>query len=140
MKLKFCYLSGGHHPIAGDILYPVQLISDGPEAERYQRYLASPLGSAARDPQACDRLSDAIARVKSGELEEYLFDADDVELSIRRDFIQCDIVVNNDWVGNPAGRIGLQLWQLALDGWRKFLDMPKSIESTVEIELPEESA
>lgn len=139
MKLKFCCLSGGRHPVVGDVLYPVQLVSDGPEAARYQRYLASPLGTAARDTRACESLSRAMAQVKSGEMESFLFDADDVELHIGPEFVQCDIVINDEWTDNPAGRIALHHWQLALDGWRRFLSLPKSLESTVEVQLSDDA-
>lgn len=136
MKLKFCYVSGGMHPSIGQVLHPVQVISGSGEVVRYQRYLANAIGSVARDVPGCDRLLQLISSVESGQEDRVMYDADDVELTITSDAVQVDINANDEWVGNPEGRIGLTQWRSALDGWKRFLNLPQSIESVVEIEVP----
>lgn len=135
MKIRFSYVSGGVHPVVGEVLYPVQQVSDGPEGVRYQRYLASPIGSVARDKVSCERLLRDISRVQTGESESIEVDSDDVELVLSPLGVQCNITVSDEWTDNPEGFIELRLWQLALEGWLRFLSLPKSLESVVEVEL-----
>lgn len=136
MKLKFCYVSGGVHPSIGQVLHPVQVISESDEVVRYQRYLANAIGSVARDAPGCDRLLELISSVENGQEDRVMYDADDVELTITSAAVQVDINANDEWVGNPQGRIGVAQWRAALEGWKRFLSLPQSIESVVEIEVP----
>lgn len=135
MRIKYEYVSGGLHPVVGEVLYPIQRVIDGAEVERYQRYLASPIGSVARDLAACLELEAAIARVQAGELPSIHLDYDEIELAVTPLGVQCNINVSDEWVDNPDGRIGLGVWQQALEAWRRFLALPKSLESSVEIEF-----
>lgn len=135
VRIRFEHVSGGRHPVVGDILYPVQRASDGVEVERYQRYLASPIGSVARDVATCKVVEAAIGRVRAGEVTSVNLDCDEVELVITCHGVQCHVHVSDGWVDHRDGLIGLDAWQQALEAWRRFLSLPKSAESFVEIEL-----
>ncbi|MBI5256103.1 MAG: hypothetical protein HY855_06355 [Burkholderiales bacterium] len=138
MRITFKYLSGGQHALLGEVLYPAQLASDGANQTRFQRYLASPIGSVARDVEACDRVLSMIRDVERGRVETAHHDADDVELTLTRHAVQVDIVVNDQWVDNPDGRFDLETYRLVLEGWRQFLGLPKRLDSIVEVALPDD--
>jgi hypothetical protein len=136
MKLKFCYVSGGEHPVIGQVLYPAQIISESSEGERYQRYLANALGSVAREMADCDRLLGLISSVENGEEEQVVYDGDDVELVMTKDEVQVNIHANSEWVGKPEGRIGASFWRAALEARKRFLVLPERLDSAVEVDIP----
>ena len=135
MKLKFCYVSGGEHPVIGQVLYPAQTISESSEGERYQRYLANAVGSVAREMADCDRLLKLISSVENGEEEQVVYDGDDVELVITKDGVQVNIHANSEWVGRREGRINASAWKEALEGQKHFLALPERLDSIVEIDV-----
>jgi len=57
----------------------------------------------------------------------------DVTLTLTAEGVQVDIESNDDWVGKQEGRFSLREWQLVLEGWKRFLAMPQSPESVVEV-------
>lgn len=50
--------------------------------------------------------------------------------------VQVDILVNDDWIGQPAGRFTLQEWRKILEKWKYFLELPKGSEEVVVVKLP----
>lgn len=136
MRLKFSYVSGGEHPVIGQVLYPAQLISGSSEDERYQRYLANAVGSVAREMADCDRLLGLISSVENGEKDQAVYDGDDVELVITKDEVQVNIHANSEWVGKPEGRIDASAWKAALEGRKRFLTLPEGLDSVVEVDIP----
>lgn len=136
MKLKFCYVSGGEHPVIGQVLYPAQIISESLDSDRYQRYLANAVGSVAREIADCDRLLALISSVENGEEELVAYDGDDVELAIKKDVVQVNIHANSEWVGKPEGRINMSYWKAAIEGRKRFLALPEKLDSIVEVDIP----
>ncbi|MGF6458218.1 hypothetical protein [Pseudomonas frederiksbergensis] len=50
--------------------------------------------------------------------------------------VQVDILINDDWIGQPEGKFTLQEWHLVLEQWRYFLGLPESLETVVSVKLP----
>ncbi|MGF6458219.1 hypothetical protein ABIA55_003683 [Pseudomonas frederiksbergensis] len=47
MELKYYYISGGNHPITGEVLYRAALVSSGENTERYELYICTVLNAIA---------------------------------------------------------------------------------------------
>jgi len=60
----------------------------------------------------------------------------DVELTMDASGVQVDILINDDWIGQPEGKFTLQEWHLVLEQWRYFLGLPESLETVVSVKLP----
>lgn len=135
MKLKFSYVDGGVHPIRGPIFHwRKEAIGNG-EASRYQLYICDVLGAIAQTPGDCSRLLSCIEKIESEKKEQLEVGGNDVTLTLDTSGVQVDIESIEDWIGHPEGHFTLQEWRVALEGWRRFLELPRSLESIVEIDL-----
>lgn len=135
MKLIFSYVDGGVHPTLGQIFHWRQRAMDGEGAKRYNLYICGVLSSVAQGVDDCDRLLNAIDDVENGNQVEIETGGNDVTLTLRATGVQVDIEVNEDWIGQPDGHFKLSEWKIALKGWRRFLEMPRSLDSVVEVEV-----
>jgi hypothetical protein len=135
MKLRYSYLDGGIHPILGQIFYWQQEAFGGEESNRYKQYLCEVLGAVAQGVEDCDRILRHIHAVESGEIEEIKTGGNDVTLTLRKSGVQVDINITESWIGQPEGHFTIHEWQIALEGWRHFLEMPESLDSVVEVDL-----
>lgn len=133
MKLQFMCVSAGIYPDYA--LFRIAKPICCENAKRYQRYFCSPLSIIAEIPEDCDRFLKHIADIENGVETEIETGANDVVLTFRPSGVQVDILINDDWCDQPDGHFELREWKLALDGWRRFLAMPKSLESIVEVTL-----
>jgi hypothetical protein len=136
MKLKLFYSDGGIAPNGVHVLHSLAVVSNTKERERYQRYLGGALGSVVRHPENCDAVLTLIAAAQRGEPGPFEYDADDVELNINAKFVQVNIVINEDWTDQAEGRIDTEIWKQVLEGKKRFLALPKTMESVVEIDFP----
>ncbi|WP_085633362.1 MULTISPECIES: hypothetical protein [unclassified Pseudomonas] len=137
MKLKFYHQPGGTYPEVGQIFHAVaEVVSTDEEASRYELYVCSVLSAIAQIPKDCDRLLTAIESVETGEQESVSDGGNDVLLNIDASAVQVDILVNDDWVGQPEGRFTLQEWRKVLEGWKYLLELPKGSAQVVMVELP----
>lgn len=134
-KLRFCYVDGGSHPVLGRVFHWQQHTMDGEVAKRYNQYLCEVLSAVAQGTDDCDRLLRYINDIEIGNQSKIETGGNDVTLTIRPSGVQVDIEVNEEWIGQPDGHFELREWRVALQGWRKFLEMPKSLESVVEIDI-----
>ncbi|MFC5476368.1 hypothetical protein [Paraherbaspirillum soli] len=135
MKLKYSYVNGGVHPICGQTYIWQQEAIDSDDALRYQLYICNVLGAVAQTFEDCDRLLRVIGKIECGKEIFVETGGNDVTLTLRPSGVQVDIEINKDWVGQPEGQFTLQEWRVVLEGWRRFLDMPRSFESVVEIDM-----
>jgi hypothetical protein len=135
IRLKFSYVDGGFHPKLGRVLHWQQLATGYSNVARYNQYLCQVLGSVAQVTDDCDRLIQYICDVESGRKKKIETGGNDVTLTITPTGIQVDIEINEEWIGQPDGQFKLGEWKAALAGWRRFLQMPKSLDSVVEIIL-----
>lgn len=136
MELKYYYISGGHHAISGEVLYLAAMVSSGENAQRYELYICSVLDAIAQTQQGCDRLLHCITSIENGSETSVKGGGNDVELTMDASGVQVDILINDDWVGQPEGKFTLQEWRLVLEHWRYFLGLPESLETVVTVKLP----
>jgi hypothetical protein len=135
MKLKFYFVAGGNHPKLGAVFYRMARAVGGEEASRYDQYMCEVLESLAQSTADCDQYLTDIASVEHGQIDRIETGANDVTLTITKAGVHVDIMVNEDWVGRPEANFTLGEWTAALAGWRRFLELPQSVDSFLEIDL-----
>ena len=135
MKLRFFYVDGGIHPILGQVFHWQQKATDGEAAARYNQYMCEVSSSIAQGVDDCDRLLHDINDVENGVRSEVETGGNDVTLMLKSSGVQVDININEDWIGQPDGRFKLSEWKAALIGWRRFLEMPRSLDSIVKVDV-----
>lgn len=135
MKLAFSYVGGGNHSVAGPVFHWRPIAVGGEDASRYNRYVCGVLGAIAQTTDDCDRLLDFLSAVESGQETVIETGGNDVTLTVSRGGVQVDIETNDDWVGTEEGHFSLSEWKLILEGWKRFLGMPQSPDSVVEVLL-----
>ena len=136
MELKYYYIPGGNHLVTGEVLYRAALVSSGENTERYELYICTVLNAIAQTQENCDRLLDCITSIEDGSETSEVGGGNDVELTMDASGVQVDILINDDWVGQPEGKFTLQEWRLVLEQWRYFLGLPESLETVVTVKLP----
>lgn len=135
MKLKFFYVDGGIHPKLGHVFHWQQKAIGGEDEKRYNQYICEVLSSVAQGVDDCDRLLRMIDQVEHGIQEKIETGGNDVTLTFKTSGVQVDININDDWIDQPDGQFKLKEWKTALKGWRRFLEMPQSLDSVVEIDV-----
>ncbi|KAB0508548.1 MULTISPECIES: hypothetical protein [Pseudomonas] len=135
MELKYYYIPGGNHPITGEVLYRAALVSSGENTERYELYICTVLNAIAQTQEDCDRLLGCITSIEDGSETSEVGGGNDVELTMDASGVQVDILINDDWVGQPEGKFTLQEWRLVLEQWRYFLGLSESLETVVTVKL-----
>ena len=138
MKIRFSNVDAGSHPVAGKVFHR-RVEAIGPEATRYQRYLANTLSGLAPDVSEADRLLALIAQLQTEGLDEAQWEGRDITLALDSSHVQIYIDVNDEWIGNPEGRFSLREFKTAVGGWREFLSLPELEDSIVEVCLDERS-
>ncbi|WP_245145771.1 hypothetical protein [Pseudomonas sp. RGM2987] len=137
MELKFYHVSGGVYPPAGQIFHAEAEVSPGQQdADRYSLYVCSVLSAIAQTPTSCDRMLKSIAAVEEGGLTSIVEGGNDVLLNIDASGVQVDILVNEEWTGQPESRFTLHEWRKVLEHWKYLLELPKGSEEVVIVKLP----
>ncbi|MDD0968532.1 MULTISPECIES: hypothetical protein [Pseudomonas] len=137
MKLKFFRRSAGYYPVIGEVFHDVAEVLPNQEgAQRYDLYVCSALGAIAQMPEDCDRMLAAISSIEEG-LEAFICDGgNDVLLNMSADGVQVDILINDDWTGQPESRFELQEWRKILERWKSLLELPKGFDEILLLSLP----
>lgn len=135
MKIRFSYVDGGIHPKLGQVFHRRAEVIDCGDAPRYNRYMCGVLNAIAQTEENCDRLLSLIARVKDGKDDRVETGGNDVTLTLKRSGVQVDIEINENWVGQSEGHFTLQEWRVAIEGWRRFLQLPESLETVIDIDF-----
>ncbi|WP_460098923.1 hypothetical protein [Pseudomonas sp. H3_C08] len=137
MELKFFHHSAGPHPVVGEVFYDMAQVSPGQEgAQRYELYVCSVLDAIAQVPEDCDRLLAAISTVESGAQTSVTEGGNDVLLNMSSEGVQVDILINDDWTGQPQSRFTLEEWRKVLEQWKHTLELPKGSDEVVILKLP----
>jgi hypothetical protein len=137
MELKFYYVDGGVHPVVGQVYDAVAEVSPGQEdAQRYELYVCSVLSAIAQVPSNCVQLLEAVTSIEDGVQVSIIEGGNDVLLNMDVSGVQVDILVNDDWIGQPEGRFTLQEWRKILERWKCFLELPKGSDEVVIVKLP----
>ncbi len=136
MKLKFFRRSAGEYPVVGEVFDDVVEVLPGQEdAQRYELYVCSVLDAIAQVPEDCDRMLAAISSIEAGVETSVCDGGNDVLLNMSPDGVQVDILVNDDWTGQPQSRFTLKEWYKILEQWKYLLELPKGSTDVVVLEL-----
>lgn len=136
VSLSFGYVSRGAGRSGEPVLLPLHQVT-GPDPDgRYQRYLASGLGSMTRTVAACDLLLSLLEPVERGDEPSAGYEGEQVEITFTAAGAQIDITVEEAWTGQPEGRFGLDQVRAVIEAKRRFLAPPPSTDSVVELQLP----
>jgi hypothetical protein len=84
-----------------------------------------------------DLVLSAVARVDSGELAEYEWEGQGFTAHITRDRVRFEHSVFGECPEWPIWCCTLAQYKAALQGYRRFLDMPKAIGTELIIDLPD---
>ncbi|PYB94925.1 hypothetical protein [Pseudomonas sp. R62] len=137
MELKFYQTAGGTYPEVGQLFHAVAEVNSAQkDAKRYQLYVCSVLDAIAQIPEDCDRLLAAISSVESGVQASVTDGANDVLLNMSADGVQVDILINDDWTGQPQSWFTLEEWRKVLEQWKYCLQLPKGSDEVVILKLP----
>ena len=104
--------------------------------ERYELYVCSVLGAIAQTSKRCDQLLAYLASVEDGSQESTSTGGNDVLLNMDASGVQVDILVNEEWTGQPESRFTLQEWRKILEKWKYLLELPKGSDEVVIVKLP----
>ncbi|WP_432216889.1 hypothetical protein ACREYJ_15745 [Pseudomonas kribbensis] len=126
MELKFFYRYGGTHPVVGHVYYAAAETLPGQAgAKRYDRYVCEVLNAIAQTAESCDRILDAIESIEEGLETTIIEGGNDVLLNMDASGVQVDILVNDDWVGQPESHFSLVEWRMVIERWKCLLQRPK---------------
>lgn len=141
MNLLFRYRWNHHEPVYGHPPYLV-IVMEVPDASEqiiwgFNKYLLSALSSDLNDPAWCDIVLDRIAKLERGELKETGWGGMGFNHFITPTKVTFEHAVFEECPEWPLWSCSLAQYKAALMGWRKFLDMPKDIDTELIVELPD---
>jgi len=105
----------------------------------YNKYLLSALGTDLPEYSThhVDGVLAEVGKVETGVLDEYQYEGQGFVHHITRNRVRFEHSVFGECPEWPIWCCTLAQYKAALQGYRRFLDMPKSIESELIIELPD---
>ena len=141
MKIRFyCYF-----PIARDgtqmSIRRNSILIDAPEYEckMFNKYLLSAMDTdfPAHHPSFADKVLNAIERLLNDEINVYTWEGDGFVHMISRDKVTFEHNIFGECPEWPIWTCTLAQYKAALQGWRQFVDMPKSIDTELIVDLPD---
>lgn len=123
-------------------LFRYAIIID-PEGREFGNYLTSALSSnfPAYHPEDVDKVLSEIAKLERGEIDVTGWGGDPgFEQTITREGVTFEHGTFGECPEWPLWSCSLAQYKAALQGWRQFIDMPKSIDSELIIELPDDDS
>lgn len=144
MKARFyyCWSNNGEwvygHPPR---LWAASDIVDTPEptVHEFNKYLLSALGTdfPSHHPDMADTVLQDIEKLERGEVETAEWEGQGFWHRISRTTVTFEHAIFGECPEWPIWSCTLAQYKAALQGWRKFIDMPKSIDSELIVELPD---
>ena len=112
------------------------------EGREFGNYLTSGLSSDfyPNHPEHCDLVLQKIAQIESGEIEEYMWEGQGFLHYIKPDSVLFEHNIFGECPEWPLWSCSLAQYKAALLGWKKFIEMPKSIDSELIVELPDDGS
>lgn len=102
----------------------------------YNKYLVGALLCDFPTAQLCQEFLDDIEKVRSGRQEKTGWSGNAFDITVYRDHVDTDhqqFAGHPDW---PTWTCTLAEFKTALQGWKRFLEMPVSLQSELVVELP----
>lgn len=142
MKIRFyCYWMAGHGKGIDDdpyYLFRVATLTEAPKdvIREYNKYLLGSLDTDYPAIEYCDDVLKEIDRLERGEIQTFTWEGDGFFHDITRDTVTFEHAVFGECPEWPIWRCSLTQYKVALEGWKRFLVMPKSIDSELIVDLP----
>ena len=107
---------------------------------RHHVYICQLLECDYQGADDCEAMLEEIARVERGEKKSAMGSGNAWTTMATVEGVQIDSHTVPWWDEQPEGRFTLAEFKVALEGWKRFLQMPMSLESRLEITLPDPDA
>lgn len=143
MKISFGYRWNHHEPVYGHApyLWTNVTVLDAPEsiADGFNKYLLSALSTdfPEHSPQHADGVLKEIERLELGQSGSTEWEGNGFWHRITPSTVTFEHSMFGECPEWPIWSCTLAQYKAALQGWRKFIDMPKSIETALIVDLPE---
>jgi hypothetical protein len=107
----------------------------------YSTYLASALVTdfAADHTEWCDEVLTAISKLELGLITTYVWDGQGFQHQMTSSKVTFEHTIFGECPEWPLWSCTLAQYKAALQGWRKFIDMPQSIDTELIVELPDDT-
>ncbi len=142
MKVVFKYLliDESARGLSSWLLYYPAAISAPKEG--YEKYLLSAFGTdyPTDHPDWCDEVIANIEKLERGEIESTKWDGQGFQHRMTPTKVTFEHTIFGECPEWPLWSCTLAQYKAALQGYRKFLDMPKTIDSELVVELPDGDA
>ncbi len=145
MRVRY-YVHCFEGPDSTDTYRPLRVaylldVSEEKSAE-FSKYLFSALHTDFPEcaPAFSDNVLEQVERIERGEIDAYEYEGQGFTQHITRDRVRFEHTIFGECPEWPIWYCTLAQYKTALKGYRQFLDMPKSIESELIIELPEDKS
>lgn len=120
------------------LLYRAETINSPKEG--FEKYLLSALDTDyTTHTEWCDQVLAEIDRLERGEITSYVWDGQGFQHRMTASKVIFEHTIFGECPDWPLWSCTLAQYKAALQGWRKFIDMPKSIETQLIIELPDDA-
>ena len=104
---------------------------------RYHVYICGVLSFDYQSVGSCEETLRSAEEVERGNQESFTASGNAWTKTITREGVQIDSHTVPWWDEQPDGRFTLAEFKAALEGWRRFLQMPASLDSRLVITLPD---
>jgi hypothetical protein len=104
---------------------------------RYHVYICQLLVSDYHDANNCDNILREVEQVERGEKKSSMASGNAWTKTITREGVQIDHHTVPWWDEQPDGHFTLAEFKAALEGWKRFLQMPPTLDSRLVITLPD---
>jgi len=118
--------------------WTIDMIRENSLTRPYSVYLLSALNTDyGNDKECCDDVLNIINRLEKGEIDYYEGGGQGFMHLMTPESVTFEHIIFGICPEWPSWTCPIAHYKAALEGWRRFLDMPESIDSELIIELPE---
>lgn len=137
MKLHFGYKNVQAHVNGIDLRHSATVKERETDWDYpYNKYLCGWLESDVQTARGCSGILSQIAELERHERDSICGSGNAWFVTIYREYVEFELQTADDDPEWPIWKCSLDEVKIALTGWQKFLEMPESLESQVEIDLP----
>ncbi|MDO5088312.1 MAG: hypothetical protein Q4D53_00860 [Leptotrichiaceae bacterium] len=103
--------------------------------EQYRKYLITGIMEDFQYSESCDEVLSAIKDMENGEISVTEWDGQAFQHKITKSDVQFIHTIFGECEEYPVWTCKLKEYKRVLEGWKAFLELPKSTESKVEVKI-----
>ncbi|RRD40263.1 hypothetical protein EII29_03980 [Leptotrichia sp. OH3620_COT-345] len=103
--------------------------------EQYRKYLITGIMEDFQYPESCDKVLAEIKNIESGKISVTEWDGQAFQHKITKSYVEFIHTVFGECEEYPAWNCKLKEYKRVLQGWKNFLELPRSMKSKVEIKI-----